>query len=47
MAFRIIEVCKLIVCFVLQNGFRLLYLSTAELCLNFISNVKLWFVLKF
>ena len=47
MAFRIIELCKFIVCFVFQNGFRLLYLSRAKLCLNFISSVKLWVVLKF
>ena len=47
MAFRIIELCKFIVCFVLQNGFRLLYLSSVKLFLNFISSVKLWVVLKF
>ena len=47
MAYRIKELCILTVRFVLQNGFRLLYLSRAKLCLNFISSVKLWVVLKF
>ena len=47
MAYRIIELCKFIVCFVLQNSFRMLYLSRAKLCLNLISSVKLWVVLKF
>ena len=47
MAYRIKELCILTVRFVLQNGFRLLYLSRAKLCLNFISSVKLSVVLKF
>ena len=47
MAYRITGLCKFIVRFVFQNGFRLLYVSRAKSCMYFISSIKLWVVLKF
>ena len=47
MAYRIIGLCEFIVRFAFQNDFRLLHVSRAKLCLNFMSVVKLWVALKF